>query len=76
MFLRLLFVFLIVLTAELKAQSLAIGIVAYDPPFSMNADKNHFFGFDIELITELCKQIKAQCQFKTMLFNELFSEFK
>lgn len=76
MFLRLLFVFLIVLTAELKAQSLAIGIVAYDPPFSMNADKNHFFGFDVELITELCKQIKAQCQLKPMLFDELFTELK
>ncbi|HAU0346274.1 TPA: transporter substrate-binding domain-containing protein [Legionella pneumophila] len=52
------------MTAELKAQSLTIGIVPYDPPFSMNADKNHFFGFDIELMTEICKQIKAQCQLK------------
>ncbi|HAT1722174.1 TPA: transporter substrate-binding domain-containing protein [Legionella pneumophila] len=76
MYLRLLFVFLIILTAELKAQSLTIGIVAYAPPFSMNADKNHFFGFDVELITELCKQIKAQCQLKPMLFDELFTELK
>ncbi len=74
MFLRLLFVFLMVLTAELKAQSLTIGIVAHDPPFSMSADKNHFFGFDIELMTELCKQIKTQCQLKPMQFDALFTD--
>ncbi|HIF0232316.1 transporter substrate-binding domain-containing protein [Legionella bozemanae] len=74
MFMRLFFVLLMLLTAELRAQSLTIGIVAYDPPFSMSADQNHFFGFDIELMTELCKQIKAQCQFKPMLFNTLFTD--
>ncbi|KTD32246.1 arginine ABC transporter substrate-binding protein [Legionella nautarum] len=74
MLIRLFFILLILLTVELRAQSLTIGMVAYDPPFSMNADKNHFFGFDIELMTELCKQIKVQCQFKPMLFNALFTD--
>lgn len=73
MFLRLLFVFLMVFTAALKAQSLIIGIVAYNPPFSMNADKTHFFGFDIELITELCNQIRVPCKFKPMEFDGLFT---
>ncbi|MGM9452000.1 transporter substrate-binding domain-containing protein [Legionella bozemanae] len=62
------------MTYELRAQSLTIGMVLNDPPFSMSADKNHFFGFDIELMTELCKQIKVQCQFKPMLFNKLFTD--
>ena len=71
---RLFFILFMLITAELRAQSLTIGMVAYDPPFSMNADQNHFFGFDIELMTELCKQIKAQCQFKPMLFDALFTD--
>lgn len=74
MLIRLFFILLILLTVELRAQSLTIGMIAYDPPFSMSADTNHFFGFDIELMTELCKQIKVQCQFKPMLFDALFTD--
>ncbi|KTD75235.1 MULTISPECIES: transporter substrate-binding domain-containing protein [Legionella] len=74
MLMRLFLILLMLLTAELRAQSLTIGIVAYDPPFSMNADKNHFFGFDIELMSELCKQISVQCHFEPMLFDALFTD--
>ncbi|MCZ4798209.1 transporter substrate-binding domain-containing protein [Legionella pneumophila] len=74
MFIRLFFILGLLLTYESRAQTLTIGMVLNDPPFSMSADKNHFFGFDIELMTELCKQIKAQCQFKPMQFNKLFTD--
>lgn len=60
MVIRLFFILLILVTAELRTQSLTIGIAANDS----RADKNHFFGFDIELMTELCKQINIQCQFQ------------
>ncbi|HHT9897354.1 transporter substrate-binding domain-containing protein [Legionella pneumophila] len=74
MFLRIFFMLGLLITYGLRAQTLTIGIVPNDPPFSISADKNHFFGFDIELITELCKQIKVQCQFKPMQFSQLFND--
>lgn len=57
-----------------EAKPLNIGIVSYDPPFAIRADKDHYFGFDIELISSLCIEMKTECQFKPMPFNQLFTQ--
>ncbi|PJE14418.1 MAG: ABC transporter substrate-binding protein, partial [Legionella sp.] len=49
-------------------------MVSYDPPFTIRADKDHYFGFDIELMSSLCTEMKTQCQFKPMPFNQLFTQ--
>ena len=54
------------------AEPLSVGIVSYDPPFVVRADKDHYFGFDVELMTQVCAEIQAQCAFKPMAFNQLF----
>ena len=59
------------------AQTLFIGTTMHYPPFSSIADKNdHFFGFDIDLIGEICKRLKASCKFSPMNNNDLFSAIK
>lgn len=64
----------LVLASIVEAKPLLIGIAEHDPPFAMSADKGRFFGFDIELMTSLCQQMKTECQFKPMQFNALFTE--
>ncbi|KTD07625.1 transporter substrate-binding domain-containing protein [Legionella jamestowniensis] len=59
----------------LNAKTLVIGALIYEPPFEMPADKkNHFFGFDIDLMNEICKRIDAECQFKGLTFVQLFEQ--
>jgi ABC-type amino acid transport substrate-binding protein len=54
------------------AQTLIIATTTDNPPFSSIADQhNHFYGFDIEIIDEICKRMKAQCQYSSLVFNNL-----
>ncbi len=56
--------FLLVLVLPAFSQSpLQIATDANNPPFSyFDKDQNRWFGFEVDLITELCQQIKQQCQ--------------
>lgn len=59
----------------LHAEKITIGTLPYDPPFEMAADKHdHFYGFDIDLMQEICKRAELDCQFKSMNFEQLFTE--
>jgi ABC-type amino acid transport substrate-binding protein len=56
------------------AQTLSVGITGSNPPFSDKVDQhNHFFGFDIEIMDQICKQMKAECHYVTMPYDDLFS---
>lgn len=57
----------------LNAKPIIIGTLIYDPPFEIAADKKgDFFGFDIDLMREICKRMRADCHFKGLPFTELF----
>ena len=57
------------------SNTLIIGTSAQDPPFSSSADKkNHFFGFEIELMTKICMHIKAQCKFTPLIASQILTE--
>ena len=57
------------------AQTLIIGTTSQNPPFNSLADqKDHFYGFDIDMMAEICKRIHLQCKFKPIVFNDLFTE--
>ncbi|CEK12128.1 transporter substrate-binding domain-containing protein [Legionella hackeliae] len=59
----------------LNAKTVLVGALIYNPPFETSADKNnHYFGFDIDLIREICKRIDADCEFKGLTFVQLFTE--
>ena len=62
---------------SLYAQNITVGTTSDYPPFSSLADKkNHFFGFDVDIMSEVCKRIKQNCLFKPFTFNQLFTQIK
>ncbi|KTD43787.1 transporter substrate-binding domain-containing protein [Legionella oakridgensis] len=61
----------------LLAKTLTIGSAPLNPPFETLASQpNHFFGFDIDLMIEICKRINLQCDFIPMPFDNLFSSIQ
>ncbi|WP_133128658.1 transporter substrate-binding domain-containing protein [Legionella nagasakiensis] len=64
-------------TPCLLANKLIIGSAPLNPPFeTLATEPNHFFGFDIDLMLEICKRIHAQCDFTPLPFDNLFSNIK
>ena len=52
---------------------LQIGTENNNPPFTSKIDNNnHYYGFDMEIMSEICKRIKAKCFFSSMIFEDLF----
>ncbi len=52
---------------------LNVGILSYNPPFSLliNEQQSDFFGFDAALMKEICNRLHEQCIFKPSTFHEL-----
>lgn len=66
---------MVLFCSNIYAEQLIIGLRPFNPPFSVTSDnRNHFFGFEVDIISEVCKRIKATCRFKGLSFAELFSE--
>ncbi|HHF7347797.1 TPA: transporter substrate-binding domain-containing protein [Legionella feeleii] len=59
-----------------RAETLKIAILSYAPPFSVVADNNHFFGFDVELMDAVCKKIQAECQYIPVGYAKLLTMVK
>lgn len=45
----------------LYANPIKVGILEYAPPFSSKADGNHYFGFIIDLMNEVCRRMDREC---------------
>ena len=67
---------LIILTIPCSyARTLTIAVATDNPPFSDRADQDHhFYGFDIDIMTEICKRLSAHCTYKAYILDKLFSE--
>ena len=67
------------LLSPLSAQSqdaLRVGTGFYVPPFVISGLSGHIFGFDIDLMRALCKEIKRECQFYPMQFEYIYRDLK
>jgi ABC-type amino acid transport substrate-binding protein len=66
-------VFLLIPIYQAEALTLNIGTLSYNPPFEVlsNDKSGRFFGFEISILQEVCKRIKAECQFQSMLFHKI-----
>lgn len=63
---------IIVSITSANAKPLLVGVPSFMPPFVMQAAKdNEYVGFDIEIISEVCKRIKQECVFKAVDFNKM-----
>ncbi|MBL7480179.1 transporter substrate-binding domain-containing protein [Legionella bononiensis] len=54
-------------------EPLNVGIDSYTPPFVMEGQNNEYYGFDIDMITSLCKIMKRTCTFVPMRFEDLLA---
>ncbi|KTD24194.1 MULTISPECIES: transporter substrate-binding domain-containing protein [Legionella] len=61
--------------SPVSAEIIRIGTLPYDPPFEIQADKQgHFWGFDVDIMTEICHRITADCRFIPLTFTKIFTE--
>ncbi|WP_165474997.1 transporter substrate-binding domain-containing protein [Legionella yabuuchiae] len=57
------------------AKTLVIGSSPLNPPFEILAEApNRFYGFDTDLMMEICKRTQNKCEFKSVRFNDLFTQ--
>lgn len=67
------FVLFLLISPHCFGINLTIGTAPLNPPFGDVADKqNNFYGFDIDIMMEICKRIEAQCTFQPVVYNQLF----
>lgn len=51
---------------------LIIGVAASYPPLSTQADKkSHFFGFEIDLMNEICNRLKITCEYRPIIVSKI-----
>lgn len=51
------------LAGAVQAETLKIGVAAEPyPPFTMKNSSGRWYGFEVDLVMQICKEIKAQCQ--------------
>lgn len=73
---RLLFA-LVLICPVLFAQDLIIGTTRDYPPFSSLADQNnHFYGFEIDIMNEICTRLQTKCQFRPVVVSTIVDELK
>lgn len=68
-------VFIFISCTQLFAQqTLKIGVVPNNPPFSMqNTMNGNYDGFEVSIMNEICQRIKAKCIYIPKLFDKLFT---
>lgn len=68
---------LFILPTALNARQIVIGVRSYYPPFEMIIDRNNkVSGFEVDLLSEICRRIHAECSFKPFKFENLFNAVK
>lgn len=56
---------------------ITVGTTPFNPPFAMVADSSiNFFGFDIDIMMEICKRINKQCKFTPVEFGKILDQIK
>ena len=59
------------------ADELNIGVTGDNPPFSMRTDmENHFSGFDVELMDQICSRLQTMCHYKAFVLVDLYAAVK
>ncbi|PWY56477.1 ABC transporter substrate-binding protein [Legionella qingyii] len=68
-------VFITLLASSLFAYGspLVVGVLKFAPPFSSTDSDNHYFGFSVDLMDEICNRIATTCIYKP---TDLDSQFK
>ncbi|ARG98836.1 transporter substrate-binding domain-containing protein [Legionella micdadei] len=57
--------------AHPQNEPLKIAVNGFAPPFVMQSGNKQLYGFDISMMTSICKILKRSCQFQAMRFQDL-----
>lgn len=72
---RIIFCCLFLFISSANADPLVIGALAYNPPFEIEGNaQGMLFGFEVDIMNEVCKRINRQCQYKLLLYPVLFAQ--
>lgn len=76
--LRKLVIFSLIVTSNFvhsaeDVRELNIAVNYFTPPFVMRSGNNIYYGFDINMMLNICKSIKRTCKFHSMRFDELLA---
>lgn len=59
------------------SQTLHIGSSKFNPPFETWTNQEHeYYGYDVDLIKDICKRLNVTCSYKAFMFHELFGALK
>lgn len=62
---------------QLHALTLRVGTLPDNPPFSVLADgDNHFFGFEVDIVSEVCKRLQWTCHFIPLPLEQVFTQLE
>ena len=65
----------IVCTNINATQTIIVGIAAGNPPLSyLVSSKNHFYGFEVDLMSDICRRIDVTCEFKPVVVSTIANE--
>lgn len=74
-FIRSLLISFIFLTslAHAEDQPLVVGVESFDPPFVAQGAHHEIYGFDIDMMSSICRLIHRKCHFHLMNFDQLLN---
>ena len=64
------------ITQVQAADSIRFGMEASYPPFEFIGENNELTGFDVDLATAICAEIKAECSFHNQPFDSLIPSLR
>ncbi|HHT0593521.1 TPA: transporter substrate-binding domain-containing protein [Legionella anisa] len=56
------------------SDSIVVGVSRSAPPFSAVDGNNHYFGFCVELMNEICNRLHATCEYKAITMKNQMDE--
>ena len=59
------------------AKTYIIGVDQINPPMSIRADSSdHFIGFEIDIMNEICSRLKLDCAYKAVRANQIINDLE
>lgn len=69
---HLFFLMVLFISSSFAAQRLIIGTTSQYPPLASQSDqKNHFFGFEIDIMNAICDRLQVQCEYKPLVVSTI-----
>ncbi len=72
----LVFISLFITNVLVHGAPVNVGVLNFAPPFSSLAGENHYYGFTIDLMDNICKRINTECVYKSATMSRQFEQLE